>query len=124
MLAAISRQRQQARRLGGALAAVFEKLGYGFENATWRNVYLTMTLELRFKDPAAPKKPFSPPLNRLGSAERCLDGVKIGIDGPEATKEDLTIHIRDSEGGSKWTIQVSNGALTYRRLEREHEIVV
>ncbi|KAF5133027.1 hypothetical protein E5D57_003649 [Metarhizium anisopliae] len=83
-----------------------------------------MTLELRFKDPAAPKKSFPPPLNRLGSIERCLNGVKIGIDGPEATEEDLTIHIRDSEGGSRWTIRESNGALTYRRLEREHEIVV
>lgn len=59
----------------GTLAAVFEKLGYGFEHATWRNSYLTMTLELRFKDPSAPKKSFSPPLNRLGSVERCLDGL-------------------------------------------------
>ncbi|KAK9444711.1 beta-lactamase domain-containing protein [Metarhizium brunneum] len=108
---------QTARR---ALASVFEKLGYGAENATWRNFYLTAALELRFTNgQSAPTKPFSPPLNPQGSVEQWLDSLSIKIDGLEAAKEDLTIHIQDAEAGSGWRIRVSNGALTHRCVKME-----
>ena len=41
-----SRSRIRNRNWREALAGVYEQLGYGAENATWRNFYLTGALEL------------------------------------------------------------------------------
>lgn len=103
-----------------ALASVYEQLGYGAENSTWRNFYLTGAMELRFTNgKAAPIKPNFPPLNAHGSVDQWLDSLSIRLDGLEAAKETLTIYIADSEGDSGWRVRLSNGALTHRCVKRE-----
>lgn len=103
-----------------SLASVYEKLGFGAENSTWRNFYLTGALELRFTNgESTTVKPNFPPLNPRGSVEQWLDSLSVRIDGLEAAKEDLTIYIQDLEGGSWWRIRVSNGALTHRRVHKD-----
>jgi alkyl sulfatase BDS1-like metallo-beta-lactamase superfamily hydrolase len=106
-----------------ALAQVYEKLGFGSENSTWRNFYLTGALELRFTNgESAAMKPNFPPLNPYGSVEQWLDSLSIRIDGVEAAREDLTIYIMNTEGGGGWRICLSNGALTHRRVKKDHSI--
>ena len=70
-----------------ALADVYERLGYGAENGTWRNFYLTGALELRDGD-----KP--PAIGDLGAGmasaltvEQLFDTIAIRIDGPRAAAE-------------------------------------
>ena len=64
-----------------ALAEVYERLGYGAENATWRSIYLTGALELRHG-----VKP--PALGDLGAGmaaaltvEQLFDSLAIRVDG-------------------------------------------
>ena len=99
-----------------ALADVYEKLGYGAENGTWRNFYLTGALELREGD-----KP--PAIGDLGAGmasaltvEQLFDTIAIRIDGPRAAAESMVIecHFTDSiDAGSGGTVRLtlSNGAL-------------
>jgi len=93
-----------------ALAQVYERLGHGCENATWRGFYLTGTLELR--EGVEP-----PPLGDLGagmasalSAEQILDSLAIRIDGPRAASESFTIDLQFVDGDTV-RVTLSNGAL-------------
>ena len=99
-----------------ALADVYEKLGFGAENGTWRNFYLTGALELREGD-----KP--PAIGDLGAGmasaltvEQLFDTIAIRIDGPRAAAESLVIECHftdriDTDGGSTLRLTLSNGAL-------------
>ena len=107
-----------------ALADVYEKLGFGAENSTWRNFYLTGALELRFRNGEAPgAKPSFPPLNPHGGMEQWLDCLSIRIDGPSAAlEEDVILYFMNADGDGGWRVCVSNGALTHRRVKRNHSI--
>jgi len=94
-----------------ALAEVYQRLGYGAENATWRNFYLTGALELRHGD-----KP--PALGDLGAGlasaltvEQLFDTIAIRINGPRATAESMVIEFRFTDSGSTVRLTLSNGAL-------------
>ena len=74
-----------------ALADVYEQLGYGAENGTWRNFYLTGAQELR--DGVKP-----PAVTDLGAGmagaltiEQLFDSLAIRVDGPRAAAESLVI---------------------------------
>ncbi|KAG0648832.1 alkyl aryl-sulfatase [Hyphodiscus hymeniophilus] len=108
------------------LALVFEHLGYGAENATWRNYYLSQSLELkRETDLGIGKRTpgvvaaFAPNL----SVEQWLGALSITIDGQEAGKEEtpfcIGIHVKDI--GEDWRLILSNGALSYRRQQPAEE---
>ncbi|KFZ06951.1 hypothetical protein V501_06910 [Pseudogymnoascus sp. VKM F-4519 (FW-2642)] len=99
------------------LANVFEKLGFGAENATWRNFYLSQSLDLMNGRRATGKNSsgmaaFAPNL----SVEQWFGALSITIDGQEAGKEEkpfcIDIHVKDI--GEDWRLILSNGALTYR----------
>ncbi|OBT52573.1 hypothetical protein VE04_07191 [Pseudogymnoascus sp. 24MN13] len=99
------------------LANVFEKLGFGAENATWRNFYLSQSLDLMNGKRAQGKNSsgmaaFAPNL----SVEQWFGALSITIDGQEAGKEEkpfcIDIHVRDIS--EDWRLILSNGALTYR----------
>jgi alkyl sulfatase BDS1-like metallo-beta-lactamase superfamily hydrolase len=99
------------------LANVFEKLGFGAENATWRNFYLSQSLDLMNGKRAQGKNSsgmaaFAPNL----SVEQWFGALSITIDGQEAGKEEkpfcIDIHVRDIS--EDWRLILSNVALTYR----------
>ncbi|OBT72590.1 hypothetical protein VF21_08155 [Pseudogymnoascus sp. 05NY08] len=99
------------------LADVFEKLGFGAENATWRNFYLSQSLDLINGKRAAGKNSsgmaaFASNL----SVEQWFGALSITIDGQEAGKEEkpfcIDIYVKDI--GENWRLILSNGALTYR----------
>ncbi|RAK99434.1 alkyl/aryl-sulfatase [Aspergillus ibericus CBS 121593] len=97
------------------LAGVFEKLGFGAENATWRNFYLSAARDLRAEAPS-PKNPMpqSRELNRGQSVEQWLTLLSVRLDGPQAANEAFTIDINVTDG-QRWRLILSNGVLTSRK---------
>ena len=94
-----------------ALADVYQELGYGAENGTWRNFYLTGELELR-----TGAKP--PAIGDLGegmasalTVEQLFDTLAIRVDGPRAAAEKLVIEFRFTDANSVLRLALSNGAL-------------
>ena len=101
-----------------ALASVFERLGYGSENATWRNFYLTGALQMRHAGSRGQLGMGAPLLNPLGTVDQWLDTLSIQIDGLAAAEENIKILLHGPELG-KWLVSLSNGALTYQRTKKE-----
>jgi alkyl sulfatase BDS1-like metallo-beta-lactamase superfamily hydrolase len=94
-----------------ALAEVYERLGYGAENATWRGFYLSGALELRHG-----VKP--PAVGDLGAGmasaltvEQLFDTLAIRVDGPRATAESLVIDWYFTDTDTTVRLALSNGAL-------------
>ncbi|PYI32504.1 beta-lactamase domain-containing protein [Aspergillus indologenus CBS 114.80] len=101
-----------------ALASVFEQLGYGAENSTWRHFYLTGALDLRQGEGGDAQR-HSPglaarELNPHQSVEQWLSLLSVRLHGPRAATESfvLDFHVKDTE--SWWRLIVSNGVLTSR----------
>jgi alkyl sulfatase BDS1-like metallo-beta-lactamase superfamily hydrolase len=99
----------EAREL---LASVFERLGFGAENATWRNCYLSGAQELRtgrieptYTDPAG----LAPAL----TTTQLFDSVAIRIDGPKAWAETLAINWHLTDEDQRYRMELSNGALIH-----------
>ena len=94
------------------LASVLEALGYGSENATWRNSYLTGAQELRTKSIQHTD------LNSAGLAPaltvtQLFDSVAIRINGPKAWSERLTLNWHLTDIDEHYRMELSNGALIH-----------
>jgi alkyl sulfatase BDS1-like metallo-beta-lactamase superfamily hydrolase len=94
-----------------ALADVFDRLGFGAENATWRGFYLTGALELR--EGVTP-----PPITQIGAgmtgaltAAQLFDSLAVRVNGPRAAAHALVIDWRFTDTGSTTRLTLSNGAL-------------
>jgi alkyl sulfatase BDS1-like metallo-beta-lactamase superfamily hydrolase len=94
------------------LASVLEELGFGAENAVWRNCYLTGARELRtgqieptFTDPSG----FAPAL----TTTQLFDAVAIRINGPEAWDKSLSINWYLIDEDQSYRMELSNGALIH-----------
>ena len=100
---------QEARDL---LASVLENLGFGSENATWRNSFLTGAQELRSK------KIQHTDVNSAGLAPaltttQLFDSVAIRINGPKAWSERLTVNWNLTDADEHYRMELSNGALVH-----------
>ena len=95
------------------LADAMEQLGYGSENALWRNVYLRGTEELR--GPLAPAPPDLASAEVLGALtiEQMFDSLAIRIDGMRAAKVNACIDWVFTDMGRTYRTQLSNGALIH-----------
>lgn len=104
-----------------ALAAVFEQLGHGAENATWRNFYLTEALRLRRgKQQSHGSQALSQPsVNAALSMDQCLDVLSVRLDGPRAEAESFAIDLLVVDERRRWRLSVNNGALTYISVSPE-----
>ncbi|CAK7246171.1 MAG: hypothetical protein STHCBS139747_007794 [Sporothrix thermara] len=100
------------------LITAYENLGFGAENATWRNFFLTAALELRtgrdFRD-------FVPGRAALADnlpVSQWLDILSVQIHGERAgSAPQLVIDLEVvDEMHAAWRLIVSNGVLTKRRL--------
>jgi alkyl sulfatase BDS1-like metallo-beta-lactamase superfamily hydrolase len=95
------------------LAAVYERLGFGAENAVWRNFYLTAAQELVSKSKGAPQSVIA--INPQSTVEDWFDALSLQIDGPKACNmpvQTIVINIPDEQ--TTWALTLRNGALTYR----------
>ncbi|AOW93680.1 alkyl sulfatase [Rhodococcus sp. WMMA185] len=93
------------------LARTYERLGFGSENAIWRNFYLTGALELRGGIVPPPIHTIS--LDVLGALtlEQIFDSLALRVNGPRAWDKSLVAewHFTDPEAHIRTTL--SNGAL-------------
>lgn len=91
-------------------ADALEQLGYGSENGTWRNFYLTGALELREGPVGTPTVTASPDFLRVLPLGQLFDSLAIRVDGPRSWHTDLAIRFRVRDA-DPITLRLRNGVL-------------
>lgn len=104
---------EEARHL---LADVFEQLGFGAENGTWRNAYLAGAAELREGRFGTPVTVGDDMLAAL-TVTQVFDSVAVRIDGPRAWSEHLRIAWRFTDDDALHLTELRNGALNHRPVD-------
>ncbi|KAF6811291.1 hydrolase [Colletotrichum plurivorum] len=106
------------------LATAYENLGYGAENATWRNFYLVAAKELRTGEGPGLLGGGRTPLGPSLTVEQWFDILSVQVDGERAATEErrfaIDFELLDIE--ETWRLLLSNGVLIYRgRLRRQRQ---
>jgi alkyl sulfatase BDS1-like metallo-beta-lactamase superfamily hydrolase len=94
------------------LADVLEQLGFGAENATWRNAYLTGALELQKGVEPTPMTA-SAGMAPAMTTTQLFDSIAIRINGPEAWGTRLSITWKLTDTDETYHLELSNGALIH-----------
>jgi len=99
----------EARQL---LASVYDTLGYGAENGTWRNFYLQGASELRNGVQAMPVD-IAGAADIIGalSIRQLFDSVAIRVNGPKAWDSHITIDWVFTDLGRTIRTELTNGVL-------------
>ncbi|KAL3456032.1 beta-lactamase-like protein [Aspergillus heterothallicus] len=105
-----------SQRAQDLLATTYEQLGYGAENATWRNFYLTAAQELRTGKKAGMVAGGQTPLGEKLRIEQWFEILSVQLDGQRAEKAAFSMDFDVTDAGEKWRLILSNGVLTRRRL--------
>ncbi|MEV7320457.1 alkyl sulfatase dimerization domain-containing protein [Streptomyces sp. NPDC093970] len=92
-------------------ADALEQLGYGSENGTWRNFYLTGAYELRNGQVGTPTVTASPDVVAALSLDQLFDALAIRVDGPRSWDADITVRWNVA-GREPVTTRLRNGVLT------------
>ncbi|KAM0323336.1 hypothetical protein ACHAQA_008928 [Verticillium albo-atrum] len=95
------------------LADVYEQLGYGSENGTWRNFFISGTTELRKGNFGTPTQTASADLMAQLTPDMILDALAVQINGPEAWDKKLAIDLVVTDKDVTYRAWLSNGALVY-----------
>lgn len=95
------------------LADVFEQLGYQYESASMRNVFLAAAQELRNGAPqiAAPRGT-SPDLARAMSTLQWWESVAIRVDSGLADGMGFILNFRTPDSGQEFVVELSGATLT------------
>lgn len=96
----------------GLQADALEQLGYGSENGTWRNFYLTGALELREGPVGSPTVTASPDFLSALTLGQLFDALSIRVDGPRSWDADITVRW-NINGEEPVTQRLRNGVLTH-----------
>ena len=100
------------------LARTLEQLGYGTENGTWRNFFLSGAAELRGGTFGTPSVASSPDLARQIGVQDLFDALAVRIDGPKAWELDIAIDWTFPDLGHNYRSTLRNGVLTTVREAR------
>ncbi|WP_062993460.1 alkyl/aryl-sulfatase [Nocardia anaemiae] len=94
-------------------AKTFEQLGYGAENATWRNFYLSGAYELRNGSFGTPTSTNAPTMLEALTIEQIFDAIALRIDGPKAWNLRVMIdwHITDEK--RTYRLELRNGLMVH-----------
>ncbi|MET0306048.1 MAG: alkyl sulfatase dimerization domain-containing protein [Solirubrobacterales bacterium] len=95
-------------------AATLEQLGYGAENATWRNFFLMGAKELREGIGGTPTAVAPPDIVANLSVAQLLDAMAIRLDGPRAWESNLRIDWVIADPDEEHALTVHNGVLHHR----------
>ncbi|KFA70174.1 hypothetical protein S40285_09086 [Stachybotrys chlorohalonatus IBT 40285] len=95
------------------LADVYEQLGYGSENGTWRNFFISGTTELRKGNFGTPTQTASTDVMAQLTPEMIFDALAVQINGPEAWNKKLAINVVVTDVDMAYRLWLSNGALVY-----------
>ena len=102
-----------------ALADVYDRLGYGSENGTWRNFYLMGAFELRNGIVATPAVTGSADMLQALTVGQMFDAIAVRVHGPRAWDERIVIDWRFTDLGQTHRTTLRNGVLTHRVAEEE-----
>jgi alkyl sulfatase BDS1-like metallo-beta-lactamase superfamily hydrolase len=95
-------------------ADALEQLGYGAENATWRNFFLMGARELRKGVSGTPTSAAPPDFIARLTVPQLLDAMAIRLDAPRAWDAELTIEWVVTDPDETHAITVRNGVLSHR----------
>ena len=95
-------------------ADALEQLGYGAENATWRNFFLMGAQELREGVSGTPTATAPPDVLARLTVSQLLDAMAIRINGPRAAKHHLRIDWNVTDPDEQHAITIRNGVLRHR----------
>ncbi|MET0459096.1 MAG: alkyl sulfatase dimerization domain-containing protein [Ilumatobacteraceae bacterium] len=94
------------------LAGVYDVLGFGAENGTWRNFYLQGAYELRNGvESAVLNSASSPDMVAALSVGQLFDSLAIRVNGPRAWDAHLTIDWTFTDLGHTYRTELTNGVL-------------
>lgn len=95
------------------LADVFEQLGYQYESASLRNVFLSAAQELRNGMPRIPApRGTSPGMARAMSTSQWWDAVAIRVDSELADGMEFTMNFLTPDTEQQFVVEMSGGSLT------------
>ncbi|MFB7481197.1 alkyl/aryl-sulfatase [Streptomyces anulatus] len=101
------------------LADTYEQLGYGAENGTWRNFYLSGTTELREGRFGTPTVTASADIIANLSPRLLFDALAVQINGPEAWDLEIAIDIVLTDTDEKYRLSLTNGVLTHTAAQQQ-----
>lgn len=102
-------------------ADTLEQLGYGSENATWRNFFLSGATELRDGNFGTPGQTGSPSMIAQLSPEQIFDMLAINVNGPRAWDLDVALDLTFGDTGDNYRLTLRNGVLVYRKVTADPE---
>ncbi|KAI7260093.1 hypothetical protein KC345_g10142 [Hortaea werneckii] len=106
------------------LADTYEQMGYGAENGTWRNFFISGATELRNGNFGTPTRTASADVVAQLTPEMLFDALAIQINGPEAEDKTLSIDVVVTDMDVTYRWWLSNGALIYSKAPREDNAAV
>lgn len=114
----VSRDDAKARSL---YADTLEQLGYGAENGTWRNFFLSGATELRHGNFGTPTTTNAPLIMAQLTPEQIFDAIAITVDGPKAWGVNASFDVTLTDQDRSFHITLSNGVLIYvERAPSQH----
>jgi alkyl sulfatase BDS1-like metallo-beta-lactamase superfamily hydrolase len=100
-------------------AEALERLGFGAENATWRNFFLMGAKELRQGVAGTPTATAPPDIVANLSVNQLLDAMAIRLDGPRAWDRQLRIDWVVTAPDEEHALTLRNGVLSHK--PRRHD---
>lgn len=100
-------------------ADTLEQLGYGAENATWRNFFLSGATELRVGKFGTAGQVTSPTLLSQLTPEQVFDGLAIRVNGPRSWDLDLSIDVTFADSNTNYRLALRNGVLVHRQVSAD-----
>jgi len=95
-------------------AEALERLGFGAENASWRNFFLMGAKELREGTSGTPTSAAPPDVLAHLTVSQLLDAMAIRLNGPRAADHHLRIDWHVTDPDEQHAITVRNGVLRHR----------
>ncbi len=95
-------------------ARTLEQLGYGAENATWRNFFLMGAKELCEGIGGTPTAAAPPDIVANLTVSQLIDAMAIRLDGPRAWEHELRIDWVIADPDEEHALTVRNGVLRHR----------
>lgn len=97
-------------------ADTLEQLGYGAENATWRNFFISGATELRDGNFGTATTATSTSMLSQLTPEQIFDSLAISVNGPRSWDLDLAIDITFADLATNYRLALRNGVLVYRNV--------
>ena len=100
----------------GLYSDTLEQLGYGAENATWRNFFMSGATELRDGNFGTAGSVASMSLLNQLTPEQIFDSLAIRVNGPRSWDLDIALDISFADLGANYRLALRNGVLVYRKI--------